>query len=746
MSYKKRGSRLRPQRPRKRQRERGERVSGPGERRLERALLATLAGADAPLSAAELLDVLALPAAGATALNATLEQLRQEGMISRRGRRYAPAGKRTELRGVLELTRRGHAFVRIDGEEQGGKDVFVARANLGGASHGDTVALQVLGEERGRREGLVTRVLGRAYTRMCGIYTARPAGGLVVPDNERLPYTVAIARHDPLAKDADGQAVLIAMLSYGAERKPPEGKIVEILGDPLDASVQIRMAMIAAGLEDAFPDEVLQEAASLAELKNCEAGREDLRHQPHVTIDGEDARDFDDAVCVSADESGYTLYVSIADVSHYVRPGSGIDREAYRRGTSVYLPDRVLPMLPERLSNHLCSLVPGEDRPAYTAILRFDRDGRRTGQRFVKSMIRSRQRFTYTTIERLLYQDDAELAAQHRELVPMLVQARALSGLLKQRRLERGALEFNAPESVVRLDGERVAGLQRALRLQAHMLIEDCMLAANEAVAEHVAMARKSTLYRIHELPDADKLAVFTDAAKALGLELPKGKIDSRWIAATLARAEGSPAAYLVNNLLLRSMQQARYAPDNVGHFGLGAACYLHFTSPIRRYPDLMAHRALQALTAGDASPDQEALAEAGQHLSLCERRAVDVERDAFARMAVLYMHDRIGEDFAATISGVSPFGLYVELQGSGISGSIPMENLKDDSYLHDNRRFRLIGERSNRIHQLGDQGLVRLEEVHLAGKRLIFSLREPGRKERASQEEGGVGGPGAFA
>lgn len=703
-------------------------------------LLAAVTRAGKPITAAELQAMLGWPAVSAGILTAELEELVSQGLLSRRGKRYQNARAQEELRGVMDITSKGYGFVLVDGEDKGGKDVFVARANLGGATHGDTVALQLLGIERGRREGLVTQILARAYTKLCGIYNGSAAGGHVVPDNERLPYTLTISKQDPLAREAEGLAVLVEITDYGSDREKPKGKIIEILGDPLDASVQMRMAMAAANVRGAFPAAVLGEAESLQELKECDAGREDLRDLPHVTIDGEDARDFDDAICVVADGSGYTLYVSIADVSYYVRPGTAIDQEAYQRGTSIYLPDRVLPMLPERLSNHLCSLVAGEDRAAFTAILHFDQKGRRREQRFVKSIIRSRHRFTYTTIEQLLYQDGAELADEYGDLLPMLKHTRTLTALLKKFRLSRGSLEFNAPESVVQLDGGRVSDIHRAARNQAHMLIEDCMLAANEAVAETLAMARRPVLYRIHEQPDPDKLEVFTEAAKALNLQLPKGNIDSRWIAEVLARAEHSPVAYIVNNLLLRSMQQARYAPENVGHFGLGADYYLHFTSPIRRYPDLIAHRVLQGLLlaaqgkqASGKMPDIDSLTEAGLHLSLCERRTIDLERDVHSRMAVLFLHDRIGEDFTATISGVGPFNLYLELDGSGISGSVPVESLQDDYYLHDNRRFRLIGERTNRIYQLGDQVVARLEEVHLVGKRLIFSLQEQVAKVTAS-------------
>lgn len=449
-----------------------------------------------------------------------------------------------------------------------------------------------------------------------------------------------------------------------------------------------------------------------------------------MTIDGETARDFDDAICVEREGEAFILYVSIADVSHYVRTGSAIDREAYLRGTSVYLPDRVLPMLPERLANDLCSLVPDQDRPAFTAILTFDATGRRTGERYTKSLIRSRQRFTYTTVNQILYLHDALARTAHGELVPMLEQARALTALLKKRRIERGSLEFNIPEPEVTLEGEKVAAIRLAERNQAHMLIEDCMLAANEAVAETLAKVRRPVLYRIHEHPDPAKLESFTDAAKALGFHLPQAEVNPAWFAQIIKQARNSPTEYIVNNLLLRTMQQARYSPDNSGHFGLAAPYYLHFTSPIRRYPDLVAHRVLGALLAGHASDSARPvpgkatdLAEAGLHLSQCERRAIDAERNVHARCSCLLLMDRIGEIFAAVISGVTAFGLYVSLDDSYISGMVPLTGMTDDYYLHDSRRYRLIGEASNRMYQLGDRVLVRLEQVDLAAKRLSFSL-----------------------
>lgn len=668
----------------------------------------------------------------------------QEGRAALIAQHRAAARGGETLTGRLEITGRGYGFVLVDGENHGkgdrrGRDVRVARDNLGSANHGDTVAVRLLDRGRGRREGVVTRILARARTRLCGIYVPSPAGGsggFVEPDNERLPYRLAVGKNDALAREAGGLAVLADIVDYGDQGglgRPPLGVIAEVLGDPLDARVQLRMAMLAADAPEAFSEDALAEAAGLVEIEAPEPGREDLRHLPHCTIDGEDARDFDDAICVAAEGNGFVLHVSIADVSHYVRPGSALDDEAWRRGTSIYLPGRVLPMLPERLSNDLCSLMPGRPRPAFTAILRFDGAGRRIGQRFTKSLIESRRRCTYTEVERLLA-GDAGLAREYGELAPMLAGAGELAALLKKRRLARGGFDFDLPEAETVLEGGRVAAVRRAARGRAHMLIEDCMLAANEAAAETLAKAKRPVLYRVHEDPDPEKLELFMEAARSLGLATGRdADPDARRIAALLDRAAGRPAAYALHSLLLRAMAQARYQPENTGHYGLGAEAYLHFTSPIRRYPDLLAHRALHGLLAGErrdaALASGISWAEAGEHLSRCERRAIELERDAQARMAVLFLHDRVGETFAATVSGVSASGLYVELAESGISGFVPVAALPDDYYLFDSRRFRLVGERSGRLYQLGDPLAVTLEEARLTGKRLFFSAGEPARR-----------------
>jgi ribonuclease R len=693
-------------------------------------ILALFVDQDQALSVAAIMEGLGFAPGRLPLLQTALLHLVENGRLEKKGKRFALAPPPETLPATLDLNAKGFGFALIEGETKGGKDVFIPPHQLNGASHGDHILVAITGTSRNRREGRVVKIVSRAVTRLCGIFTAAASGGYVLPDDSRLPYTLLIRSGDD--RDAtDGIAVLAEITDYGSERQGPTGRILEILGDPRSVAVQLRMAIILSGLRDRFPAEVEAEAAALTAVTACEGDRVDLRHLLHVTIDGETAKDFDDAICVETTAAGFTLYVSIADVAYYVRPGSSIDREAYLRGTSVYLPDKVLPMLPERLSNDLCSLIADQDRPAFTATLTYDNQGRRTGEHYARSMIRSRQRFTYTTVYQLLNRLDPRIQAAHADLAPMLEQARELAALLKKQRAARGSLEFNIPEPQVTLEGDKVALISLAERNEAHMLVEDFMLAANEAVAETLAKAGRTVLYRVHEYPDPAKLETFTDTVKALGLILPEAEVNPAWFALVIAQAHNAPAEYIVNTLLLRTMQQARYAPENVGHFGLAALFYLHFTSPIRRYPDLIAHRVLhEHLTkqsAGTRSlpcPEEDKdPARPGLHLSQCERKAIDAERNAHVRMATLFLFDRIGDTFTAIISGVTSFGLYIALDDTFISGSVPLTTMTDDYYLYDGRRHRLIGEHSNNVYQLGDRITVRLDHVDLAGKRLTFSL-----------------------
>lgn len=692
------------------------------------SLLQFLAGREDFTGLGEIILGLDLPRHERTTIKDLLLALEKRGKVLRQGNNYRLSGDSGLIKATLELNSRGFGFALVAGATRKDRDPFIARNNLNGANQGDTVLIRLMSEGRGRPEARVVKIVQRGFTRLCGIYTASGKSGYITPDNDRLPFSLLIRRNNSLGARSN-TAVLAEILDYGEAGQPPEGKIIEILGDPLTAPVQVRMAIEQFELPRSFASAVEEEIAGLRPLAECEAPRVDLRHIPHVTIDGETAKDFDDAIAVEKTKSGYRLHVSIADVSHYVRPGSEIDREAYRRGTSVYFPNLVIPMLPERLSNDLCSLVPDQDRPAFTAILDFNNKGQRTGEKYCKSMIKSRQRFTYTTVRRILYDREAAAREEFAPLLPMLDAARVLADLLGKSRMKRGAIGFDIPEPEVLLEGDRVASINRAERNQAHKLIEEFMLAANEAVAETMDREHRPVLYRIHEQPDPLKVEQFSEATMTMGLPLPPFELSPAWFAGVVAKAKNSPAQYVINNLMLRTMQQARYSPDNAGHFGLAAEYYLHFTSPIRRYPDLIVHRVLEQLLTRARDKDKRppiladniAMGDAALHLSKRERVSVDVERNTQARLSALFLQERIGEEFDAIISGVSSFGMFVELLDSFISGAVPLSDLQDDYYILDTRAHRLIGERTRRTFQMGDLIRVRLVHVDMLSKKITF-------------------------
>ncbi len=705
------------------------------------ALLEFLAGRSDYVGVGEIIVGLKMPRHERKHVKDILIGLEKRNKVQRRGNKFLLTGDSGLIKAVLDLTSRGFGFAMIDGVAAKGKDPFVSPANLNGASHGDTILIRLTTRGRGRPEARVVKILKRGVSNLCGIYNVSGKKGYITPDNERLPYTVFIRQGDSMGAK-DGTAVLAKITDYGSDGRPPQGKITEVLGDPFTAPVQIRMAIEQFELPRTFPDAVIQEAENLEALTRPEEGRQDLREIRHVTIDGETAKDFDDAIAVEKTKGGFRLYVSIADVSHYVLPGSAVDQEAYRRGTSVYFPDLVLPMLPERLSNDLCSLVPDQDRPAFTAILEFNTRGQRTGQKYCKSMIRSWKRFTYTTVRQILYDNDPAAGKEHKPLLPMLKAAKELADLLNHQRFQRGSIGFNIPEPEIMLDGENIATIARAERNKAHQLIEEFMLAANEAVAESMDRAKQTVLYRIHERPDPEKVDKFTEATSSMGLHLPPGDQSPSWFAQVVREAEGSPAEYVINNLMLRTMQQARYSPENVGHFGLAAEYYLHFTSPIRRYPDLVAHRVLQNHLAGSSSdrkklqilPGKTPPPDAALHLSKRERVSVDVERNIQSRLSALFLRERIGEEFEAIISGVSSFGMFVELIGSFISGAIPVGEMKDDYYILDPRSHKFVGELTARTFQMGDLNKVQLVQVDMLSKKITFSLSGDDEKKKVQQ------------
>lgn len=650
--------------------------------------------------------------------------------VIRKKKQWQVTDKASLTRAQLSLTAKGFGFAVLEGNiAKKQKDIFIPPSAMNGASHGDTVLVRVVSGSRGRPEGRIVEVIKRGFTHLCGTYVSGGNTGYVTPDNDKMPFTVLV-RYGNSMNAENGVAVLVEIIDYGTKHRVPEGKVLEILGPPDSPAVQIRMAIEQYDLPRSFPAQVEQAAADLVELTDCSDGRKDLRYIRHVTIDGATAKDFDDAIAVQKTKNGFRLFVSIADVSHYVQPGSIIDAEAYQRGTSVYLPDLVLPMLPERLSNNLCSLVPDQDRPAFTAILEFDPKGNRTGAQFTRSLIRSYQRFTYDTVNRIVYLQEKDARKKFKNLLPMLEKAKNLADQLNKQRTKRGALGFVIPEAIVSMNGDHIQSIGRVERNQAHILIEAFMLAANEAVAETLDRASEPVLFRVHEKPDPAKVEGFTEAAQSMGLALPKTEITPSWFARVLAEAHKSPAEYVVNNLLLRTMQRARYTPENFGHFGLAADYYLHFTSPIRRYPDLVVHRVLQNFLVGPKNNKRKKiltgktpLDEAGLFLSNRERVAVEIERNVQSRLAALFLRDRVTEHFDAIISGVTSFGLFVELLEYFISGAVPIRDMDDDYYNHDSRGHKLVGERTAKTYQMGDLIRVQLDHVDMITKRVTFSI-----------------------
>lgn len=669
-------------------------------------------------------------------IEASLTELDHQGVLHKVGKKNYRLDSRHFVQGTLSVHPKGFAFAEPSALDRQGeaavKDIFIPARDVGSGLHGDQVLLQLTGSSRGRMEGRVVAVLQRVAKSLVGIYRAQAGGGSVIPEDDRYPFTIEIQR-DEIGGADDGDAVLVEMQEWGQEQARATGRIIEVLGDPDSSQVQMQIVIRKFDLPHVFSRKSIEQVEAFSDQVECGPDRTDLRDVFHVTIDGETARDFDDAVSVLKTKTGFRLYVSIADVSHYVKTGTALDRDAWERGTSVYFPTGVLPMLPERLSNNLCSLNPQVDRYAFTAILDFDRSGNRLKSSFVKSVIRSAYRLTYTLVRQILVDQDPAIRKSNKPLLTPLKLMAELGVELEKKRMERGSMGFEIPETFVEVGpDDEITAITKRHRNLAHKIIEEFMLAANEAVAETFTRRNFAALYRIHQSPDTIKVAEFTEFVQSLGYQIPREKDLSRWFNKLISQAHGTPREYLISNLILRVMQQARYSPDNIGHFGLAAEFYTHFTSPIRRYPDLMVHRALQQLLLKKEKQAETSLEEAGEFLSKRERVAVDAEREMVDRLSVRYMESRTGEIFAAIISGVTSFGLFVQLTETLISGAVAVTDLPKDSYTFQEKRHALSGQWSGRVFQVGELVNVQLVSVDKRKQRINFVLSEDGEQEVA--------------
>ena len=666
-------------------------------------------------------------------LKSLLEELEQEGKIylSKNGKYCKGAAK--ALEGTYRASRKGYGFVTVSEEEP---DIYIHEEHTGGAFDGDRVEVLVTSWPEGRnREGKILRVLARGYTRVVGLYqkNQKKTYGFVIPDDQKFQKDIFI----PEGKEGgavDGHKVVVELISYGEDGKNPEGKIVEIIGHINDPGVDILSVVKGYDLPMEFPEKVLNQAERAAKEVTAAdmAGRKDIRDWQMVTIDGEDAKDLDDAVSLVKEGENYILGVHIADVANYVQENSALDREALKRGTSVYLADRVIPMLPHVLSNGICSLNAGSDRLALSCIMKVDPQGAVIDHEIAETVVHVKERMTYTSVKKILEDQDPHERERYRELIPMFEQMGELSDILRQRRKKRGSIDFDFPESKLVLDE---AGMPVEIkpyeRNKATRLIEDFMLLANETVAEEYYWQELPFLYRTHEQPDNDKirsLAVFINNF-GYSMHVGQNEVRPKEIQKLLGKVEGSPEEALISRLALRSMKQARYTPENTGHFGLAANYYTHFTSPIRRYPDLQIHRIIKDNLRGRMKPEKIAhyekiLPEVAKASSERERRADEAERETIKLKKAEYMSRHVGEVYEGVISGLTRWGMYIELENT-VEGLVHVANMPDDHYDYDENGFRMVGERTGKTYKLGQRVFVRVTGADVFMRTVDFEIAD---------------------
>jgi len=673
----------------------------------------------------------------------TLNKMEEKGLIVRtRANRYGVPEKMNLIRGTLVGHARGFAFVEPD--EPGFDDVFIPPGELNHAMHGDKVLVRLSPKTSGaRQEGTVIRILERGITEIVGTYTESKNFGFVIPDDKKIVNDIFIPKNASNGA-VEGHKVIVRLTSYPEGRMSAEGEVVQILGHKNDPGVDILSIIHKHQLPLSFPDDVLKQANETPdEIKSEEIkNRRDLRNELIITIDGEDAKDLDDAVTVTKLNNGcYKLGVHIADVSYYVKEGTPIDREAFARGTSVYLVDRVIPMIPHRLSNGICSLNPKVDRLTLSCEMIVDEYGNVVQHDIFQSIIRSAERMTYSNVNKILIEKDEQLREKYQEIVPMLEDMAELASILRKKRMLRGAIDFDFKEAKVLVDekGKPYDVIIRE-RSVAERLIEEFMLLANETVAEHFHWLNVPFIYRIHEKPNEEKLRRFLEFITNFGYVV-KGtgnNIHPRALQQILDEVRGKPEEMVISTVMLRSMKQAKYHPESVGHFGLSTEFYTHFTSPIRRYPDLIVHRLIRKyLLEGKIDEKTQMkwasiLPEIAEHSSNMERRAVDAERETDDLKKAEFMLDKIGEEFDGIISSVTNFGMFVELPNT-VEGLVHVSYMTDDYYHYDERHYAMIGERTGNVYRIGDEITVRVVNVDKEERSIDFEIVGMRKKRKKS-------------
>lgn len=661
-----------------------------------------------PMKLKELAILLQVPKDQRKELKAIMDSLEAEGKVhvSKKGKYTKGEAKR--IVGTYQAHARGFGFVAVEGEDD---DIFISEDDTNGAFHGDQVEVTIKSAPDGkRREGKVVRILSHGTTRLVGYFQKNKNFGFVVPDNQRFIKDVFV----PLERSkgaVTGHKVVVELTKYGGDNKKPEGKIVEIIGHVNDPGTDIMSIVKGYDLPIEFPEKVLNQAERVAkDVSTADmAGRMNIRDWQMVTIDGEDAKDLDDAISLTKEGENYKLGVHIADVTNYVQEKSALDREAYKRGTSVYLVDRVIPMLPHILSNGICSLNEGEDRLALSCIMTINDKGNVVDYKIAETVICVDRRMTYTSVKKILEEQDEEECKKYEEFVPMFQMMEKVAGILREKRKKRGSIDFDFPETKMVLDEQgKPIELKPYDRNVATKIIEEFMLLANETVAEHYFWQEIPCVYRTHEQPDEEKIQKLAIFINNFGhsMHIANNAVRPKEIQKLLVKVEGTNEEALISRLALRSMKQAKYTPENTGHFGLATTYYCHFTSPIRRYPDLQIHRIIKEDLRGRMNENrrehyEKILPEVTKQCSERERLAEEAERETIKLKKVEYMEEHIGEVFEGVISSITKWGIYVELPNT-IEGLVHVTNMHDDHYDYIEERFEMVGEHTRKVYKLG--------------------------------------------
>lgn len=687
-----------------------------------------------PMKLKELAILLQVPKEQRNEFKKVMDSLEVEGKVKVSSKGKYMKNEDKPLIGTFTAHMRGFGFVTIEGEAE---DIFIGEDDINGAFHNDQVEVVITKSPAGkRREGKIIRILSHGTTRLVGYFEKSKNFGFVIPDNQKFVKDVFV----PLERSkgaVTGHKVLVELTKYGGENKKPEGKVVEIIGHVNDPGTDIMSIVKGFDLPTAFPEKVLNQAERVAkDVSEADmAGRMDIRDWQMVTIDGEDAKDLDDAISITKEGDEYQLGVHIADVTNYVQEKSALDREAYKRGTSVYLVDRVIPMLPHTLSNGICSLNEGVDRLALSCIMTINAKGVVVDHKIAETVVRIDRRMTYTSVKKILEERDTEEIAKYEEFVPMFELMEELASILRAKRKQRGSIDFDFPETKMILDSEgRPIEIKPYDRNVATKIIEDFMLLTNETVAEDYFWQEIPFVYRTHDTPDEDKIKKLATFINNFGhsMHIANREVRPKEIQKLLAKVEGTNEEMLISRLALRSMKQAKYTPENTGHFGLAASYYCHFTSPIRRYPDLQIHRIIKDNLRGRMNEERikhydHILAEVAKNSSDRERLAEEAERETIKLKKVEYMEEHLGEEFEGVISSVTKWGIYVELPNT-IEGLIHVTNMRDDHYNYVEENYEMVGERTGKTYKLGETVWVRVIGTDFLQRTIDFELV---RKER---------------